>query len=144
MFKISRSQIVDPYFITKALPCHAKVEREDICKLIYQGQSAFTLWYNDKVVAVIGASMIHEKSAYGWSYLSEDIKLCKKSFAKTMRDFINEFFKEMKLNRFFVAVDSDNTVAIRQNEWMGLEKEAVLRCSGIDGKDQVVLSRVRA
>jgi RimJ/RimL family protein N-acetyltransferase len=143
MFNISKAQVADPYFIINPLECCKKMEREEVSQLILKDRAAYTLWYKDKPVAIIGATMIHAHCAYGWSYLSEDIKLCKKSFVKTLRDFVEDFFKHMSLVRFFVAVDVDNEAAIRQNEWMGLSREAVLRKSGVDGKDQLILAKVR-
>ena len=144
MFNITKAAPADPYFITNPIECCKLMDKEDISRLILNERCAFTLWYKDKPVGIIGATMIHMHSAYGWSYLSEDIINCKKSFAKTMRDFVEDFFDKMGLNRFFVAVDVDNEKAIRQNEWMGLEREARLRKSSIDGKDQIILSKVRA
>jgi RimJ/RimL family protein N-acetyltransferase len=143
MFNISKANVADPYFIINPLKCSQLLDKEEVSQLIMRDKASYTLWYKDRPIAIIGATMIHAQCAYGWSYLSEDIKLCKKSFAKTMRDFVEDFFEHMGLVRFFVAVDVDNKAAIRQNEWMGLQREAVLRKAGVDGRDQLVLARVR-
>ena len=143
MFKITRAHIVDPFLMGKPLPCNLGMSQEEVSSMIHRDEYCYTLWNNDKVVEIMGASFISGKVAYGWSYLSEEISGCKISFIKAMKKVIDEFFEVKKLNRFFVTVACTNSAAIRQNEWMGLSKEGVMRKSGLNGEDQFVLAKVR-
>lgn len=142
MFKISRSLAVDPYLIQDLLPCFNHIDRNEVAKNIIRGDMSFTFWGGDKVLAVIGATQVNEYTLYGWSILGEGIKQYRYSFARRMKDFINDVIRVKKLKRFFTTINSDNNVAIRQNEWMGLEFEGVMRSAGSNGQNLVLMAKV--
>lgn len=141
MFKITHANIVDPYILDELLPCFIEQEREFVAKYILQGDESYTLWLGNKVVGVMGCTPILDGVMYGWSLLSKDILQCRIAFAKTMRDLIKRKF-EQGTHRFFTYVDADNHMAIRQNEWMGLEFEGLLRQNGFNRKNQVIMAKV--
>lgn len=143
MFNVSKANVADPYLISDPLSCFSVECREHAARNVLANDCAFTFWYNEEIVGVMGLAWVHDKEMAAWAYLGEGIKKCKKSFAKAMKEGIHFVMKDKDLNRISVLVDVDNLVAIRQNEWMGLQQEGISRKSGLTGKDQVVLAMVR-
>jgi hypothetical protein len=142
MFKVTKSHIIDPYLLSNLLPCFLDSDREFVTGYIYNGDESFTLWGNDKIIGIMGSTIISPTVLYGWSLLSVDIMKYKLSFARTMRAMIDEGIKGRGIKRFFTYINEDNKVAVRQNKWNGLIIEGLLRKNGPQGQNQYVMAKV--
>jgi RimJ/RimL family protein N-acetyltransferase len=144
MFKVTPAAVVDSYLIRDLLPCFdPEISRDEVAKKIAAGDTGFTFWANGEVIGVMGGTKTGPQVMYGWSILGEAIKKHRFSFTKKMREFIDLTLTRPDVHRFFVTIDVGNEPAIRQNKWMGLELEGVMRKSGMKGQDQVLMAKVR-
>ncbi len=142
MFRVTEAYIIDPYLVADLLPCFTESDRETVAKSILRGDESYSIWDDKEIVGVMGGTMANGHSMYAWAFFGQGIKRHPLTLAKKMKQFMEECFEVKKVKRFFVTIDQDNEVAIRQNKWMGLSHEGLLRKAGSRGQDQVLMAKV--
>jgi len=103
---------------------------------------AFTLMAGEKVVCCSGVSQLWNNSAEAWLIVSKDFPQYGKIAAKLIKKFLM-WVEPPVYSRVQMSVRSDFDEAVRFAEFLGFEREGVMRKYGPDGVDYYMYARVR-
>jgi hypothetical protein len=105
-----------------------------------ENKSAATYLINGKVVLCIGAIPLHPQCCEAWMLLFEDAR----PFMKTTLELVKRYLHRLKQTYCRVQATVENTPEnTRFVEWLGFEKEGILRKWGVNQEDHVSYSIVR-
>ena len=86
--------------------------------------------------------MVWGQVAEGWVIATQDVWNYPLSEAKAIRKDFAKVAKENNITRVQSAIRKDFTEGQRFAEWLGLEREGLMRKWGFDGSDQYMYARL--
>ena len=111
-------------------------------KNLVQDHLAFTGIINDKPIFAAGMKMVWGQVAEGWVIATNEMWKYPLSIAKAIKKDFARVAKENNITRVQSAIRKDFSEGQRFAEWLGLEKEGLMRKWGFDGSDQYMYARL--
>ena len=109
---------------------------------LVQDHLSFTGLVNNKPIFAAGMKMIWGQVAEGWVIATQDVWQHPISVAKAIKKDFARVAKENNITRVQSAIRKDFKEGQRFAEWLGLEKEGLMRKWGFDGSDQYMYARL--
>ena len=109
---------------------------------LVQGHLAFTGIVNDNPIFAAGMKMVWGQVAEGWVIATSEMWKHPLSVAKAIKKDFARVAKENNITRVQSAIRKDFSEGQRFAEWLGLEKEGLMRKWGFDGSDQYMYARL--
>jgi hypothetical protein len=107
-----------------------------------QDHLAFTGIVNDNPIFAAGMKMIWGQVAEGWVIATSEMWKHPLGVAKAIKKDFARVAKENNITRVQSAIRKDFSEGQRFAEWLGLEKEGLMRKWGFDGSDQYMYARL--
>lgn len=104
---------------------------------------ATTFLHENTILGCAGIAEINENTGELWFMLSSLIDDYKKTLVGYSRSVFNAWWENSGYNRFQVIIPADRVRQLRFAEWLGMEREGVMRGYGSNGEDHVILARVK-
>lgn len=104
---------------------------------------SFTLWDGDKVIAICGVVKIHEGVGEIWLILENDKKGDVFAIARNLKRLTDRVFDISPFHRFQSRAPVDNKISNRFLNFLGFEKEGILKQYGLNREDYSVYGRVK-
>jgi len=111
-------------------------------KNLEQNNLAFTGVVNNNPIFAAGMKMVWGQVAEGWVIATSDMWKYPLGVAKAIKKDFAKVAKENNITRVQSAIRKDFTEGQRFAEWLGLEKEGLMRKWGFDGSDQYMYARL--
>ena len=111
-------------------------------KNLVQDHLAFTGIVNDNPIFAAGMKMIWGQVAEGWVIATSEMWKHPLSVAKAIKKDFARVARENNITRVQSAIRKDFSEGQRFAEWLGLEKEGLMRKWGFDGSDQYMYARL--
>ena len=111
-------------------------------KNLVQDHLAFTGIVNDNPIFAAGMKMIWGQVAEGWVIATSEMWKHPLGVAKAIKKDFARVAKENNITRVQSAIRKDFSEGQRLAEWLGLEKEGLMRKWGFDGSDQYMYARL--
>ena len=111
-------------------------------KNLVQDHLAFTGIVNDKPIFAAGMKMVWGQVAEGWVIATSEMWKHPLGVAKAIKKDFARVAKENNITRVQSAIRKDFSEGQRFAEWLGLEKEGLMRKWGFDGSDQYMYARL--
>ena len=111
-------------------------------KNLEQNNLAFTGVVNNNPIFAAGMKMIWGQVAEGWVIATSDMWKYPLGVAKAIKKDFAKVAKENNITRVQSAIRKDFTEGQRFAEWLGLEKEGLMRKWGFEGSDQYMYARL--
>ncbi len=111
-------------------------------KNLEQNNLAFTGVVNNNPIFAAGMKMIWGQVAEGWVIATSDMWKYPLGVAKAIKKDFAKVAKENNITRVQSAIRKDFTEGQRFAEWLGLEREGLMRKWGFDGSDQYMYARL--
>ena len=115
---------------------------EGDAKNLEQDHLAFTGMVNGKPIFAAGMKMIWGQVAEGWVIASSDMWKYPLGVAKAIKKDFARVAKEHNIQRVQTGIRKDFKEGIRFAEWLGLEREGLMKNWGFDGSDQYLYARI--
>ena len=109
---------------------------------LVQDHLAFTGIFNDNPIFAAGMKMIWGQVAEGWVIATNEMWKHPLGVAKAIKKDFARVAKENNITRVQSAIRKDFSEGQRFAEWLGLEKEGLMRKWGFDGSDQYMYARL--
>ncbi len=114
----------------------------DNAKSLEQDNLAFTGMVRSKPIFAAGMKIIWGQVAEGWVIATSDMWNYPLSVAKAIKKDFARVAKEHDIERVQTAIRKDFKEGQRFAEWLGLEKEGLMKKFGFDGTDQYMYARI--
>lgn len=114
---------------------------KEIVKELSQ-DNAFTLLIKDRVILFGGIYSLHKKAGEAWLVCAEEIKYYPRTSARTVKRHILNMMETLDLSRLQTK-NNVNELHNRWVEWVGFQKEGILRKFDELGNDIIMYSIVR-
>ena len=111
-------------------------------KNLVQDHLAFTGIVNDEPIFAAGMKMVWGQVAEGWVIATSEMWKHPLGVAKAIKKDFARVAKENNITRVQSAIRKDFSEGQRFAEWLGLEKEGLMRKWGFDGSDQYMYARL--
>jgi len=115
---------------------------EGDAKNLEQDHLAFTGMVNDKPIFAAGYKIFWGNVAECWLIATNEMSNYSLSVAKIIKKDFARIAKENKLQRVQTAIRKDFKEGIKFAEWLGLEREGLMKNWGFDGSDQYMYARI--
>ena len=115
---------------------------EGDAKNLEQDHLAFTGMVNDKPIFAAGMKMIWGQVAEGWVIATSEMWNHPLGVAKAIKKDFARVAKEHNIKRVQTGIRKDFKEGIRFAEWLGLEREGLMKNWGFDGSDQYLYARI--
>lgn len=102
--------------------------------------TSYTFRHEGKVYACGGVVDIWDKMGEMWLTLADDMDLPVFSVCSVMRDYVESLIGN-PYRRLQATVKVGETKAIRFIEWLGFEREGLMRQYGVEGADYYIYAR---
>ena len=109
---------------------------------LVQEHLAFTGLVNNKPIFAAGMKMVWGQVAEGWVIATSEMWKHPLGVAKAIKKDFARVAKENNITRVQSAIRKDFKEGLRFAEWLGLEKEGLMRKWGFDGSDQYMYARL--
>ena len=109
---------------------------------LVQDHLAFTGIVNDNPIFAAGMKMIWGQVAEGWVIATSEMWKHPLGVAKAIKKDFARVARENNITRVQSAIRKDFSEGQRFAEWLGLEKEGLMRKWGFDGSDQYMYARL--
>ena len=117
--------------------------REGRCNLVeHPNIDAFTLEDDEEILAVGGAHILWPGVAEAWVLVSPSGKKHGRLFARYAKRRFEGMLKENDIKRMQATIHATDESGMRFVEWLGFEKEGLMRKYGLQGEDYVRLARI--
>ena len=103
---------------------------------------AFTGTVNDKPIFAAGMKMVWGQVAEGWVIATHEVWQHPLAVAKAIKKDFARVAKEHNIQRVQTGIRKDFKEGIRFAEWLGLEREGLMKNWGFDGSDQYLYARI--
>ena len=107
-----------------------------------QDHLAFTGIVNNKPIFAAGMKMIWGQVAEGWVIATNEMWNHPLGVAKAIKKDFARVAKEHNIKRVQSGIRKDFKEGIRFAEWLGLEREGLMKNWGFDGSDQYLYARI--
>ena len=111
-------------------------------KNLEQNNLAFTGVVNNNPIFAAGMKMIWGQVAEGWVIATSDMWKYPLGVAKAIKKDFAKVAKENNITRVQSGIRKVFTEGQRFAEWLGLEREGLMRKWGFDGSDQYMYARL--
>jgi len=111
-------------------------------KNLEQDNLSFTAISNNRPIVSAGMKMVWGKVAEGWVIGTDEMWKHPISVAKIIKRDFARIAKEQDIERIQTAVRKDFKTGIRFVEWLGFEREGLMKKWGFDGTDQYMYARI--
>lgn len=115
---------------------------EGNAKNLEQDHLAFTGLADNKPIFAAGMKMIWGQVAEGWVIATSDMWKYPLGVAKAIKKDFARVAKENNIVRVQTAIRKDFKEGQRFAEWLGLEREGLMKKWGFDGSDQYLYARI--
>ena len=126
---------------SKLMEIDAGFEDNRICNYSTKG-NAYTMFVNGIPVFAIGIVILWDGVAEGWVIATNEMWKHPLGVAKAIKKDFARVAKENNITRVQSAIRKDFSEGQRFAEWLGLEKEGLMRKWGFDGSDQYMYARL--
>ena len=106
-----------------------------------QTDFVYTLEHHGDIIMVGGFRLINTTTAWGWLDVSKEINEHKRVAFFTIREWLNDFVKELGIKRLMCAVRTDFQKGIRTVEHLGFHRESIMK-NFFDDKDGYLYVRI--
>ena len=103
---------------------------------------AFTLEDDEEILAVGGAHILWPGVAEAWVLVSPSGKKHGRLFARYAKRRFEGMLKENDIKRMQATIHATDESGMRFVEWLGFEKEGLMRKYGLQGEDYVRVARI--
>jgi RimJ/RimL family protein N-acetyltransferase len=107
-----------------------------------QDNLAFTGIVNNKPIFAAGMKIIWGQVAEGWVIATSEMWNHPIGVAKAIKKDFARVAKEHDIKRVQTGIRKDFKEGIRFAEWLGLEREGLMKNWGFDGSDQYLYARI--
>ena len=107
-----------------------------------QDHLAFTGIVNHKPIFAAGMKIIWGQVAEGWVIATNEMWNHPLGVAKAIKKDFARVTKEHNIQRVQTGIRKDFKEGIRFAEWLGLEREGLMKNWGFDGSDQYLYARI--
>lgn len=104
--------------------------------------ASFTAIVNGKPIAAGGIFILWDNVAEGWVLATSEIWNYKLTMAKIFKKRTDVLVKENKIKRLQTAVKADFELGHKFAQFLGLEKEGLMKHYGPDGSDYIRYARI--
>ena len=115
---------------------------EGDAKNLEQDHLAFTGIVNNKPIFAAGMKIIWGQVAEGWVIATNEMWKHPIGVAKAIKKDFARVAKENNITRVQSGIRKDFKQGLRFAEWLGLEKEGLMKKWGFDGSDQYLYARI--
>ena len=115
---------------------------EGDAKNLEQDHLAFTGIVNNKPIFAAGMKIIWGQVAEGWVIATNEMWKHPIGVAKENKKDFARVAKENNITRVQSGIRKDFKQGLRFAEWLGLEKEGLMKKWGFDGSDQYLYARI--
>jgi len=115
---------------------------EGDAKNLEQDHLAFTGIVNNKPIFAAGMKIIWGQVAEGWVIATSEMWKHPIGVAKAIKKDFARVAKENNITRVQSGIRKDFKQGLRFAEWLGLEKEGLMKKWGFDGSDQYLYARI--
>lgn len=115
---------------------------ERIKKSIVRSE-VLTAQKDGEILAITGLILIHPGMAEIWSFTGKAADKCKVLFAQLSVMIVGFWIKKYNLHRLQANVYHEHTQSIRWLEWLGFEREGLMRKFGFLKDDFYLYARVQ-
>lgn len=112
-----------------------------IFELYEKFKNAKTLYVNGKPIICGGVVDLWAGVGEAWMLVSETAKQLRYTSIVGIKEFVDDVFKDY--HRLQAIVDCENYEGIRLVEWLGFDREGMLRKYSMNGRDQFIYARVK-
>ena len=117
--------------------------REGRCNLVeHPNIDDFTLEDDEEILAVGGAHILWPGVAEAWGLVSPSGKKHGRLFARYAKRRFEGMLKENDIKRMQAPIHATDESGMRFVEWLGFEKEGLMRKYGLQGEDYVRVARI--
>ena len=111
-------------------------------KNLVQDHLAFTGIVNNKPIFAAGMKMVWGQVAEGWVIATDEMWKHPIAISKAIKKDFARVAKEHNIKRVQSGIRKDFKEGIRFAEWLGLEREGLMKNWGFDGSDQYLYARI--
>ena len=111
-------------------------------KNLVQDHLAFTGIVNDNPIFAAGMKMVWGQVAEGWVIATDEMWKHPIAISKAIKKDFARVAKEHNIKRVQSGIRKDFKEGIRFAEWLGLEREGLMKNWGFDGSDQYLYARI--
>ena len=115
---------------------------EGNAKNLEQDDLAFTGIVNYQPIFAAGMKMVWGRVAEGWVIATKDIWKNPLAVARAIKKDFARVAREHNIERVQTAIRKDFKQGQRFAEWLGLEREGLMKKWGFDGSDQYLYARI--
>ena len=121
---------------------YLKPEHRKYAQYLERVGMSFTALMNDKPIAAGGIYMLWDGVAEGWVMATKDVWRCRVSMAKNFKQKFDVLVETTKVKRIQTNVKANFKLGHRFAEWLGFEKEGLMKYYGPDGSDYFRYARI--
>ena len=115
---------------------------EGDAKNLEQDNLAFTGMINNQPIFAAGMKMVWGRVAEGWVIATSEIWKNPLGVARAIKKDFARVAREHNIERVQTAIRKDFKQGLRFAEWLGLEREGLMKKFGFDGTDQYMYARI--
>ena len=115
---------------------------EGNAKNLEQDNLAFTGMINNQPIFAAGMKMVWGRVAEGWVIATSEIWKNPLGVARAIKKDFARVAREHNIERVQTAIRKDFKQGLRFAEWLGLEREGLMKKFGFDGTDQYRYARI--
>ena len=115
---------------------------EGNAKNLEQDNLAFTGIINNQPIFAAGMKMIWGRVAEGWVIATEEMWKHPLGVARAIKKDFARVAREHNIERVQTGIRKDFKQGQRFAEWLGLEREGLMKKWGFDGSDQYLYARI--
>jgi len=115
---------------------------EGDAKNLEQDNLAFTGMVNNKPIFAAGMKIVWGNVAEAWLIATDEMWEHPIGIAKAIKKDFARNAKEHNIKRVQTAIRKDFKEGIKFAEWLGMEREGLMRNWGFDGSDQYMYARI--
>ena len=115
---------------------------EGDAKNLEQANLAFTGIVNNEPIFAAGMKIVWGDVAEGWVIATDKMWKYPIGVAKAIKKDFARIAKEHNIKRVQSAIRKDFKEGIKFAEWLGLEREGLMKNWGFDGSDQYMYARI--
>lgn len=140
-FKTEHAQ----YILTQQLNAkelHLRAEHKKYALYLEQVGMSFTALINNKPIAAGGIYMLWDNVAEGWVMATNDVWQYSIIMARHFKKKTDVLIETSKIKRLQTTVKADFKLGHKFAEWLGFEKEGLMKYYGPDGSDYYRYARI--
>jgi hypothetical protein len=133
------------FILSQQLNAHElylKPEHRKYAQYLNRVGMSFTALVNNKPIAAGGMYLLWDGVAEGWVMATKDIWEYRITMARNFKEKFDILVKTSKVKRIQTNVKANFKLGHRFAEWLGFEKEGLMKYYGPDGSDYIRYARI--